>query len=120
MRTSYFCRKAYQRRLWGMDCSFVLARKMLSLFRPSFQNSLWRNCFIISPTQEFVVKIRPTLAAALEVVSPSSINHLKEAVLFFLTHHYEYGYFDFDIRFDLIIIRLWRFPKHFSNIIANA
>ena len=49
-----------------------------------------------------------------EILSPHQQKRIKRAMLFFTTVNFR-KYFNYPVRFDLMVIKPWRFPKHYKN-----
>ena len=63
------------------------------------------------------VKARPTLAAALEALTPRQRTRLERAALAYLATGSAgiVPQSDFSLRFDLMVVTPWRWPRHLAN-----
>jgi putative endonuclease len=60
------------------------------------------------------VKARPDLAAGLLALQPRQQQRLQRAATLFLARHPRFAE-GHDLRFDLVVIRPWRWPVHIAN-----
>jgi len=60
------------------------------------------------------VKARQTLAVGLESVSSEQQNRIIKGADRFLASNPQFN--DFDVRFDVMIVRPWHLPRHFSDV----
>jgi len=113
-------RKAYQKGLWGEWVAFFFLKiKGYRFLAHRLKTPFGEIDLLFRQGQTLVVvevKVRSTLSQGLEALTGGARKRLKNAVLFFLTRHLEYGYLN--IRFDVIVVRPWRFPKHFSHLFS--
>ena len=59
------------------------------------------------------VKAREELGAAFDAVPPSSRRRIERATAYYLAGHPQWG--KFSPRFDLIVVRPWRLPRHVKD-----
>jgi putative endonuclease len=59
------------------------------------------------------VKARPTLQAAFDAVGPAAERRLNGAADIWLARHPDAA--SFDLRFDMVVVRPWRLPRHVAN-----
>lgn len=59
------------------------------------------------------VKARRSLAAALEAVTPAARRRIIRAAKIFVAEHPKAGFFT--LRFDVVVVRPWRWPSHIEN-----
>jgi putative endonuclease len=60
------------------------------------------------------VKARPDLAAGFLALQPRQRERLKRAATLFLAQQPRYAR-DHDLRFDLVVVRPWRWPVHIAD-----
>lgn len=115
------CLRFYKRGLWGeLLARLFLALKGYSFLEKRFKTSLGEIDLIMRDGTCLVVvevKVRGTLAQGLEAMTRRNQKRVQNAFLSFLTRHPQYVLND--VRFDLVVIRPWRFPVHMKNVICN-
>lgn len=111
----------YKRGLWGERLArLFLALKGYSFLEKRFKTSVGEIDLIMRDGTCLVVvevKVRGTLAQGLEAMTRRNQKRVQNAFLSFLTRHPQYVLND--VRFDLVVIRPWRFPVHMKNVICN-
>jgi len=60
------------------------------------------------------VKARPDLAAGMLALQPRQRERLRRAATLFLAQQPRYAR-DHDLRFDLVVVRPWRWPVHIAD-----